>query len=52
VEALWGGIVSWATVEQPRLAAVQQKKLLTERILAHADGPRILDAFHRLEEAA
>ena len=52
VAALWGGIVNWATALQPRLAAAQQKKLLTERILAHADGLRILDAFHRLEEVA
>jgi hypothetical protein len=52
VEALWGGIVNWATVEQPKLAAAQQKKVLTERILAHTEGPRILEAFHRLAEAA
>jgi hypothetical protein len=52
VDALWGGIVNWATIEQPKLAAEQQKKLLTERILAHADGARILEAFHRLEEGA
>jgi hypothetical protein len=52
VDALWGGIVRWATVEQPVLAAEQQKKLLTERILAHREGPRILAAFHRLAEAA
>ncbi len=52
VDALWGGIVQWATVEQPKLAAEQQKKLLTERILAHREGPRILEAFHRLAEAA
>lgn len=52
VEGLWGGIVRWATVEQPKLAAEQQKKVLTERILAHREGPRILEAFHRLAEAA
>jgi hypothetical protein len=52
VDALWGGIVRWATVEQPKLAAAQQKKLLTERILAHRKGPQVLEAFHRLAEVA
>jgi len=52
VEAFWGGIVRWATVEQPKLAAEQQRKLLTERILAHREGARILEAFERLAEAA
>jgi hypothetical protein len=50
VDALWGGIVRWATVEQPALAAAQQEKLLTDRILAHPDGRRILAAFQRLAE--
>ena len=52
VDAFWGGIVRWATVEQPKLAAEQQRKLLTERILAHREGPRILEAFERLGETA
>jgi hypothetical protein len=52
VAGLWGGIVRWATVEQPKLAAEQQEKILTERILGHAEGPRILEEFHRLAEAA
>jgi hypothetical protein len=52
VAAYWGEIVRWATVEQPPLAALQQKKLLTGRILAHAEGPRILAAFDALGEAA
>jgi hypothetical protein len=52
VDALWGGIVRWATVEQPTLAAAQQQKLLSERILAHREGRRILPAFHALADAA
>ncbi len=52
VDTLWGGIVQWATVEQPPLAAAQSRRLLRERILAHADGERILREFESLEEAA
>ena len=53
VDALWAGIVQWATIEQPKLAAEQQRKLLTERILAHPgeQGPRILEAFNALEDS-
>ena len=52
VDALWAGIVRWATVDQPRLAAQQQRKLLESRILAHPEGPRILERFLALEEEA
>jgi hypothetical protein len=51
VDALWGGIVQWATVEQPKLAAEHQRKLLRERILAHPDSDRVLREFDALEEA-
>ena len=52
VDELWGGMVQWATVEQPRLAAERQRKVLTERILSHSggEGPRILEIFNSLEE--
>ena len=52
VDALWQEIVQWAVVEQPPLAAVQQRKLMTERILSDPDGDRILAEFNALEEAA
>ncbi len=56
VDPFWAAIVKWATVEQPRLAAEQQRALITERILAAEEGPRILSAFETLadrdEEAA
>jgi hypothetical protein len=52
VDPLWEGIVRWATVEQPPLAAERQRQILSERILAHADGRRILREFHDLEQAA
>jgi hypothetical protein len=51
VNALWGGIVRWATVEQPALVAAQQRRLLSERILAHPEGPRILEKFDALTDA-
>ena len=38
------------TVEQPRLAAEQQRRILTERIRAHPDGAAILPVFEALEE--
>jgi hypothetical protein len=50
VDPLWERIVSWATVEQPKLAAEQQREILTRRILAHPEGERILEAFNQLEE--
>ena len=50
VDTLWQGIVHWATVEQPRLAVEQQRKLMNERILAHPEGERILPAFDALED--
>jgi len=52
VDALWAGIARWATVEQPKLAAEQQRPVLAERIRAHPDGRRILAAFEALGEAA
>jgi hypothetical protein len=52
VDALWQEIVRWAVVEQPRLLADQQRKMMTERILGHPDGERILARFHALEEVA
>ena len=50
VDSLWQDIVRWATVEQPKLAAEQQRTLFTRRILEHPDGRRLLAAFDALEE--
>ncbi len=52
VDPIWEGIVRWATVDQPKLAAEQQRELLTTRILAHPEGKRILAAFDALEETS
>ena len=50
VDTFWEGIVKWATVEQPPLAAAQQKRLLLERIAAHPENARITREFLALEE--
>ena len=50
VDPPWKDIVHWATVEQPKLAAEQQRTLLSRRILQHPDGRRILAAFDAHEE--
>jgi len=51
IDDSWHRIVHWATVEQPKLAAVESRKLLSERILKHPDGERILEKFLTLEDA-
>ena len=45
IDRFWGGLVHWATVEQPPLFAAQQRQLIEARIRAHADAPRVLAAF-------
>jgi hypothetical protein len=50
VDPLWEGVVHWATVEQPKLQAEQQRKLLSERIRGHAEAERVQRAFDALEE--
>ena len=52
VDELWKGIVHWATVEQPPLAAAQQREILHARIAAHPDAARIRREFDALEAAA
>ena len=51
IDPLWKRLTHWATVEQPVLAARQQRDVLSARILAHPDGPRILRDFEALAEA-
>ncbi len=50
VDTFWEGIVKWATIEQPPLAASQQKKLLLERIAAHPESARVTREFLALED--
>lgn len=51
IDDAWSRLVHWATVEQPKLAAVESRKMLSERILKHPDGERILEGFLALEDA-
>lgn len=50
VDTLWEGIVKWATIEQPPLAAAQQKAVLLERIGAHPQAARVRREFLALED--
>ncbi len=48
IDPYWERLVHWATIEQPRSIAKEQRKVLRERILAHRDGERILVEFEAL----
>lgn len=48
IDRFWGGLVRWATVEQPAIAAQNAYQGLKPIILAHPDGERILEAFDAL----
>ena len=45
IDRFWDGLVRWATVEQPALAAERQRSEIVTRIDAHADSERILAEF-------
>ena len=45
IDRFWGGLVHWATVDQPRLVAEQQRTLLEARIAEHPDADRVLAEF-------
>jgi hypothetical protein len=51
VDPLWEDVVRWATVEQPPLAAAQQRRVLHERVMRHVEGARVWRAFEALDEA-
>jgi len=50
VDQLWEGVVQWATLEQPKLQAEQQRRLLSERIRAHPEAERVQREFDALED--
>jgi hypothetical protein len=50
IDPIWQGIVRWATVEQPPLAAAQQRALLRERIAKHPEADRVLAEFEALAD--
>lgn len=45
IDRFWAGLVRWATVEQPKLAAEQQRQVLHDRISVHEDPARVLAEF-------
>lgn len=45
IDRFWSGLVDWATVQQPKLAAAQQQKVLHDRIAEHTEAERVLAAF-------
>jgi hypothetical protein len=52
IDRFWHGLVHWATVEQPRLAAENQYQALKPIILEHAEGQKVLAEFDRLSDLA
>ncbi|MEQ8839363.1 MAG: hypothetical protein RIB98_00115 [Acidimicrobiales bacterium] len=45
IDRFWGGLVQWATVDQPALVAEESRRMLLERIAAHAEPGRVLAEF-------
>jgi len=45
IQRFWGGLVRWATVEQPRLVAEQQHSVLRSRIMEHPEADRVWAEF-------
>jgi len=50
IDRFWRGLLQWATVDQPRLAAERLHAAVAEQILAAADGARILREFDALAD--
>ncbi|MEZ5244486.1 MAG: hypothetical protein R2707_05255 [Acidimicrobiales bacterium] len=45
IDRFWDGLVRWATVDQPALAADESRRILLERIATHAEADRVLAEF-------
>lgn len=45
IDRFWQGLVQWATVDQPKLQAEQQREMLVQRIEAHTEAERVLREF-------
>lgn len=50
IDRFWAGLVRWATVDQPVIAADNQYQTLKPIILEHPDGERILKAFDSVSD--
>ena len=44
-DRFWGGLVRWATVDQPKLAAPESRRMISERIARHTEADRVLEEF-------
>ena len=51
IDPFWSGLVRWATVDQPRMAAENTYQALRKQILDADDGMRILGEFNALADA-
>lgn len=51
IDRFWKGILNWATVEQPRLAAERLHQAIREHILASPKGETLLREFNALADA-
>lgn len=45
IDRFWDGLVHWATVDQPALAAADARRELVARIAEHAESDRVLAEF-------
>jgi hypothetical protein len=52
IDRFWGGLVRWATQEQPKIAAENQYQALLPIIKAHDNGESILQRFDALGDDA
>ncbi|MEM8769059.1 MAG: hypothetical protein AAGE43_16550, partial [Pseudomonadota bacterium] len=52
IDRFWDGLVRWATVDQPAIAAANQYEVLKPIILEHEDGEQILAEFDALSDLA
>ena len=50
IDPLWSRLVHWATVEQPKLMADEQRQMLRTRILSDPKGERLYPQFERLAD--
>ena len=50
IDRFWTGLLDWATVKQPRLAAENQHGVLKEEIVTHENGASILRGFNALAD--
>ncbi|HPU53295.1 MAG TPA: hypothetical protein PK359_17175 [Burkholderiaceae bacterium] len=52
IDRFWRGLIHWATVEQPRLAAAQQREQVHARLRDHPQGEALLREFDALADIA